>query len=416
MRSASIISIITALTVCSRMLAQYNTNFINYSNTGRSVGVNLDFEAGSNGIRNEMINQLIMGGKIGKSVKDRSLSTMRAVSNFGINLNYDLSTFIKGGPKHDFLIGIKNQEVINATITRDFYKLMFYGNEPFRGDVANLKNCNINALRFQEIKFGAIMHKVDSVGKIGISISFLKGEQLFFIQTHNKSTLYTAPDGSELVFNSNFNMAISDTGNRDILSFNGIGGSADIFFETPYKSKLGKRSVLVVNANNIGFIHWRNNSVQFSSDSSLHFSGYSIRSITDLRDSTIKRIDADSLFKHLTNARKENFNVLIPANLVIINKIWFGDEKWSLAMGYRNIFNANYIAYVFLEPGYNTGKHGYALHCGYGGYGRLNVGASYTYNSKQWFLRIGSNGLQGFLFPRYTYGQSAFLSVARKLN
>ncbi|MBK7667097.1 MAG: hypothetical protein IPJ32_06910 [Sphingobacteriaceae bacterium] len=55
------------------------------------------------------------------------------------------------------------------------------------------------------------MHQVDSTAKIGISVSFLKGEQLFYIKANENSSLYTNADGTELIFNSNFNMAISDT-------------------------------------------------------------------------------------------------------------------------------------------------------------------------------------------------------------
>jgi hypothetical protein len=100
-----------------------------------------------------------------------------------------------------------------------------------------------------------MIHKVDTIGKIGISVSFIKGENLFYLNTNELSSLYTSADGSEITFNSNFNMALSDATNNNLISFNGMGASADIFFETPYKSKLGKKSILTVSANNIGFIH-----------------------------------------------------------------------------------------------------------------------------------------------------------------
>ena len=299
---------------------------------------------------------------------------------------------------------------------KDFFNLMFYGNDSYRGGTANLENCNINALRFQEVKFGAIMHKVDSVGKIGVSVSFLKGEQLFYLKTNKNSSLYTSADGSELVLNSNFNLAISDTNNKRLTSFNGIGASAEIFFETPYKSKVGKRSVLLVNANNIGFIHWQNNSVQYSSDSSLRFSGYTVNNIIDLKDSTISKLNRDSILRGLTNARRENFNTNIPTNLVIINKIYFGKELFCLQTGFRFIFNANYKPYVFIEPEYRVKNVTFGLHTGYGGYVRLNVGASITWNCKNWFLRIGSNSLQGYVVPKSASGQGLFFSLAKKFK
>lgn len=396
--------------------AQYNTEFINYANVKRSVSVNLDYDAGSNGMSARFTNRLLWGGKIDNDLKKESSKHLRSNNNFGINLNYDVSTFIRGNSKFDFLIGFKNQEVLNATYSKDFFNLMFYGNDAYRGATANLENCNINALRFQEVKFGAIMHKVDSVGKIGVSVSFLKGEQLFYLKTNKNSSLYTSADGSELVLNSNFNLAISDTNNKRITSFNGIGASADIFFETPYKSKVGKRSVLLVNANNIGFIHWQNNSVQYSSDSSLRFSGYTVNNIIDLKDSTLSKLNRDSILRGLTNARRENFNTNIPTNLVIINKIYFGKEFFCLQTGFRYIFNANYKPYVFIEPEYRVKNVTFGLHTGYGGYVRLNVGASVTWSSKNWFLRIGSNSLQGYVVPKSASGQGLFFSLAKKFK
>lgn len=402
--------------LASSLRAQYNTAFLNYQNTGRSVSTSLEFDAGSNGMSSGLVNKLIWGGYISKNLKDESSKYLRAKNNIGINLNYDLSAFLKGNAKFDFLIGIKNQELINATYTKDFFNLLFYGNQSYKGKTADLGNCNVNALRFQEIKFGAIMHKVDSVGKIGVSVSFLKGEQLFYINTNQFSSLYTSGDGSEIVFNSNFNMAISDTNNKRLTSFNGIGASADIFFETPYKSKIGKRSLLSVNANNIGFIHWRNNSVQYSSDSTLRYSGYSVNNIFDLKDSTLNRINRDSLVRNLTHARSQEFNVNIPTNLVIINKIYFGKELFALSTGFRYIFNANYKPYVFIEPEYRVKNVLFALHTGYGGYVRLNVGASFTWNCKAWFVKIGSNSLQGYLVPKSAFGEALYMSVAKKFK
>jgi hypothetical protein len=395
--------------------SQYNTEFINYRNTGRSISTNLEFDAGSNGTNQILINKLLLGGYISAEDKAQSAKYLRGYNNFGVNLNYDVNAFIKGGKKHDFLIGIKNQEILNATYTKDFFNLMFYGNQAYKGKTADLAFCNVNALRFQEIKFGAILHSVDSVAKIGVSLSFIKGEQLFYIRTNKNSSLFTSADGSELIFNSKFNLAISDTNNKNVMSFNGVGASADIFFETPYKSKFGKQSILIVNANNIGFIHWRNNSVQYSSDSSFRFSGYSVDNIFDLKDSTLNKINSDSILFSLTNARRENFNVNIPTNLVIINKIVWSNQ-FVTNFGFRHIFNANYKPYVFIEPELTKGKITMCLHVGYGGYVRAGFGTSIAYQSSGWFFKIGSNHLQGLLLPKYTSGQGVFLSLAKKLK
>ena len=397
--------------------AQYNSEFINYENTGRSVSINADFDAGSNGIQNYMMNKFLFGGYIDTKTKDAALNKMRGYNQLGINLNYDISLFIGKNPKYDFLVGLKNQEILNATYTRDFYQLLLYGNKPFLDQTANFSGTNINALRFQELKFGIIMHQVDSTAKIGISVSFLKGEQLFYIKANKNSSLYTNADGTELIFNTNFNMALSDTSTKkDVWSFNGIGASADIFFETPYKSKVGRQSVLTVNANNIGFIHWAEKSLQYSSDSILKFDGYHINNILDLKDSTLQKVNTDSVIRKATNARQEAFNTNIPTNLIIINKIYFS-RMFNLNTGFRYVFHSNYKPYLFIEPEYKiANRFTLSLHVGYGGYTRLNAGLALVYTNKNWFVKLGSNSLQGYILPKQTYGQGLYFSLAKKFK
>lgn len=263
-----------------------------------------------------------------------------------------------------------------------------------------------------------MMHKVDTNAKIGVSISVVKGEQLFYIKANKNSSLYTNNDGTELIFQSNFNMAVSDTASKkNPFSFNGIGASADIFFETPYKSKIGSQSVLTVNANNIGFIHWSANSVQYNSDSIIRFDGYHINNILDLKDSTLNKINTDSILREVTNARKEEFNTNIPTNLLILNKIYFGKKQWALNTGFRYMFHSNYKPYVFVEPEYTIKqKLSISLHIGYGGYTRLNTGLALVYNTKGWFVKLGSNSLQGYILPKQTYGQGLYFSLAKKFK
>jgi len=406
-----------AFCTISSLRAQYNSEFLNFGKTGRSISVNGEFELASNGIRNDLLNRFIYGGFIDNSIKENSYKNMKNYSVLGANMHYDLSVFFGRDPRYSYLIGFKDQRIFNATFTKDFYQLMFYGNKPFLGETKNLGGTNINSLRFQELKLGFIWHKIDTTAKVGVSVSVLRGQELFYIQAGDKSSLYTNPDGTELVFNSNFNMALGDTNNRGkAFAFSGVGASADIFFETPYQSAIGKSSVLIVNANNLGFIHWFDQSIQYSSDSTFRFDGYHIDNINDLSDSTLKGISADTIIKNATNARKQSFNTNIPTNLLLINKIIFSD-RYALSVGFRYIFHANYKPYIFVENEYAfTPKLTMALHVGYGGYSKINLGLAMVYSNKGWFVKLGSNSIQGFVAPKYTYGQNLFVSVARKFK
>lgn len=399
------------------LFSQYNSEFLNFEKTGRSISINGEYELGSNGIYNALLNKFIYGGYIDKKTKDASNDNMKNLNVMGANMNYDISTFFGRNSKYSYLIGFKDQQIFNSSFTKDFYQLLFYGNRPYLNETKNLSGSSINSLRFQELKLGFIWHKIDTTAKVGVSVSILKGQQLFYIKAKEGSSLYTNSDGTELVFNSDFVMALSDTTNRkNPFAYTGIGASADIFFETPYKSRIGKGSVLTVNANNIGFLHWFDNSVQYSSDSTFKFDGYHINNLLDLKDSTLASINRDSIIRTTTNAHKESFNVNIPTNLLIINKIRF-TNKFVLGTGFRYLFNSNFKPYFFTDAEYQiTSKITGSLHLAYGGYSRFNVGLAFSYTSSSWFFKIGSNSLQGYISPSNTYGQGAFVSIAKKFK
>ena len=399
------------------VFSQYNSEFLNFEKTGRSVSINGEYELGSNGIYNSLLNKFIYGGYVDKKTKDASNNSMKNLNVMGANMNYDVSVFFGRSSKYSYLIGFKDQRIFNSSYTKDFYQLIFYGNKPYLGETKNLSGSSINSLRFQELKLGFIWHKIDTTAKVGVSISILKGQQLFYIKAKEGSSLYTNADGTQLVFKTDFNMALSDTTNKNNpFAYTGIGASADIFFETPYKSKIGKGSVLTVNANNIGFLHWFDNSVQYSSDSTFTFDGYKIDNLLDLKDSTLSAINRDSIIRNTSNAHKESFNVNIPTNLLIINKIRFTD-KFVLGTGFRYLFNSNFKPYFFTDAEFQiTPKIIGALHIGYGGYTKLNIGLAFSYTSKAWFFKLGSNSLQGYISPKNTYGQGAFISIAKKFK
>lgn len=408
------------LFLCLRFYAQYNSEFNFFQYTGNAVSLKTEFDAGSNHINADMVSHLFFGGYINKEMKDKALNKALGFNRAGAYFNYNVHTFFSAGKKKDkisFFIAAKQQYLIHGGYTKDFFQLAFYGNKPLAGNTANLSGSNINTITFNEFKAGVLFKKVDSTAKIGISLSVLQGNRLIYFDFGKNSSLFTSSSYDQIVFNSNLNVTISDTSQKKWYQLNGIGASTDIYFETAYKSKLGKMSILSVNINNFGFIHWLRNSVKYTTDTTLNFTGYHINSIYDLKDSTLNKINADSTFKKITNARKGEFNINIPTNLILYNKIFFGNMQFSLGTGFRYIFNANYKPYIFTEPAYQfTSRFQGTLHLGYGGYSLFNVGFSIMYQTAQWHFYIGSNNLQGWVLPKISYGQGFFFMISKKLK
>src|ERR1700752_289398 len=177
--------------------AQYNSEFLNFEKTRRGLFITCEYEMGSNGIYNSLLNKFLYGGFIDNKTKDASDKTMRQLNVLGANINYGVSTFFGRNPKYSYSIGFKDQRIFNSTFTKDFYELVFYGNKPYLNETKNLSGTSIHSLRFQEVKMGFIWHKIDTTAKVGFSVSFLNGQQLFYINAHEGSSLYTNSDGTE---------------------------------------------------------------------------------------------------------------------------------------------------------------------------------------------------------------------------
>ncbi|GIV26263.1 MAG: hypothetical protein KatS3mg027_0077 [Bacteroidia bacterium] len=411
---------ILGLIYCLNFYSQYNSEFNFFQYTGNAISLKTEFDAGSNHINADMVNHLFFGGYINKEMKDKALNKALGFNRAGAYFNYNLHGFFSSKKNRDrisYFIAAKQQYLIHGGYTKELFQLAFYGNKSLAGNTANLANSNINTITFNEFKVGVLFKKVDSTAKIGISLSVLQGNRLIYFNFGKNSSLFTSSSYDQIIFNSNLNVTISDTSQKKWYQLNGIGASTDIYFETPYKSKLGKMSILSVNINNFGFIHWLRNSVKYTTDTVLNFTGYHINSIYDLKDSTLNKINADSTFRKITNARKGEFNTNIPTNLILYNKIFFGNMKFSLGTGFRYIFNANYKPYIFTEPAYQfTSRFHGTLHFGYGGYSLFNFGFSIMYQTSQWHFYIGSNNLQGWILPKISYGQGFFFMISKKLK
>lgn len=61
--------------------AQYNTEFINYRNVKRSVNIDAEYDAGSNGTNQVLINKLLLGGYISNADKAQSAKYLKGYNN-----------------------------------------------------------------------------------------------------------------------------------------------------------------------------------------------------------------------------------------------------------------------------------------------------------------------------------------------
>lgn len=409
-----IFSIIVFLIVfCSALKAQFNNDFFLYSQYGKGVYLHGEYNVNSNALTNGFINKFYNGGYIDSTLKNNVRERLLADNRLGGNVDLNLMAVLgKDSSEYSFLIGIKHQEIFNGNFTRDMFNVAFYGNKNYLDRKANFSNSSLNYYQFQELKAGIIWNNVDTTAKMGIAVSYLKGQDFLQLKTNN-TDLYTNVDGTELIFSTNANLSMPDTLNRGFGAFNGHGASAEFFAELPYRSKLG-RSKFFLSVSNLGFIRWNKNTMNYSVDSSYNYKGVYIQNLFQISDSTLNNISKDSLIANNTHLLRNEFSTNLPTSLFILHRIDFTPQI-ALVTGFRHLFQANHKPYVYAEgeflltKGLKTG-----LHVGWGGYGRLSTGLWLSYQYKNAFaLRVGSNNIHGYFSPANSLGQGAYFTLVK---
>jgi len=384
------------------------------------VGIVGEFGLNSNALTTAFISKFYNGGYIDKEQKDQVLSRTKSKNRIGADLNYGIVAAFKLDSlfhKDCFSVffSLRDRQHFDARFSRDFFRLGFYGNAQFAGQTAYLTDFNLNLLRYQQVQIGLFSNKLDSAARWGVGISFLKGEQYASIYA-KKAELFTSEDGQYIDFNTSLQVAQSDTAKKGIGAFNGYGASIDIYFEAPFNSKLG-HSKLILSVADIGFIKFNKQTLYLNQDSLFHYSGFNVNSIYDLQDSTFSGTNQDSIINAIAPFKKQSISATLPAVLNLSYETQLS-PKFDLTEGIRYVFNGNYSLLFYIRGNYQFNKQlTVNATIGYGGYGNFNYGIGALASIGKGFdIYIGSNNIEGFIAPKKTAGQGAYISLIKNFK
>jgi len=384
------------------------------------VGFTADYGLNSNSFTAEFISKFYKGGYINKDLKDGVLDKTKlrnrigADGNMGIYVAYTPDSFMHK-KNIGFFLSLRDRQHFDARFSRDFYKLAFYGNAQFAGKTAYLSDFNLNFVRYQQLQFGFYTSKLDSVARLGVALSFLKGEQYASIYA-KQADLYTSEDGQYINFATNMQIAQSDTAKKGLGAFNGAGASVDIFFEAPFKTKIGDAK-LSVSVSDIGLIRFNKKTLYLNQDSTFHFEGFQINNIYDLQDSTFANTSQDSIINKVAPFKKQAVTYTLPSVLTIMYHLQLS-KRFALTEGIRYVYNGNYNLLLFAKADYWLNKKmNVSATVGWGGYGNFNYGVGLYGNlGKGYMIQVGSNNIEGFILPAKTAGMGAYVSLVKNFK
>lgn len=384
------------------------------------IGIVGEYGLNASAFTSTFISKFYRGGYIDKSLKDQVLERTRNKNRMGADISYGVYAAFKLDSflhKENFsvFVSLRDRQHFDASYSKDFYKVGFYGNHDYAGRTGDLSGFSLNLLRYQQFQIGLFSNKLDSAARWGVALSVLKGEQYASIYA-KQAELFTSEDGQYIDFNTSLQVAQSDTAKKGIGAFNGIGASVDIFFEAPFKTKIGN-SKLTVSVADIGLIQFNQQTLYLNQDSLFHYTGFEVNSIYDLQDSTFSGTSQDSIINNIAPFKKQKVNATLPSTLNIIYSTDLS-PKFTLSEGIRYVFNGNYNVLFYVRGNYLINKNiSVNATIGYGGYGNMNYGLGvYANIAKGFMIYAGSNNIEGFIAPNKAAGQGAYISLIKNFK
>lgn len=394
----------------------YVEEFLDSSKT--RIGISADYDLNSNAFTNAFISKFYKGGYIDTDLKNSVLKRAKNTNRIGGNFNYGINGVINlDSLNHkkniSVFFSVRDRMHVDAQFSKDLYRVGFYGNSQHAGETANFNDFNLNLIRYQQIQIGLFSSKLDSAARWGIGLSFLKGEQYLSIAA-KKAELFTSEDGQYIDFTTEMNVAQSDTARKGFGAFNGFGSSVDMFFEAPFQTRFGV-SKLRVSVSDIGFIHFNKQTLNFTQDSTFHYTGFKIGSFSDLQDSTMGATSTDSIINSIAPSKKQSYSATLPTILDLNFETHFA-TYFHLKEGIRYVFNGNNkLLFYVTGKFYFNPKFMLSATFGYGGYGILNYGLGINAKLGNGFvIYAGSNNIEGYLAPKKTSGQGVYISLIKQ--
>lgn len=376
-------------------------------------------------ITNEVYNSFLFGNYIDQDAKDRISNKLSHYNLFGEDMNYGIFFSQKldslGKGRATYYIKLANRQHFNASFTKDLLHLGLYGNKKFAGDTLFLGSTGINSISYQQLQFG--LAGVTNNNSIwGAGISFLKGQNYYHVNLQ-RANLYTNPTGEFIDLDLKMNVVQSDTAQRNWDALNGWGISTDLFYELPY-DLLGPgedttvsdwTGYLRMEINDLGFIHWNSNTINYLSDTTYHFEGIYFENILALNDSVLERMTDSVADSYLPTASKGTFTTFLPG-WIHFSMYQENAAGYSISLGTYLRLLANYSPSVYMELG-RTFKENYKFTgmIEFGGYGKINLGLKAKARWGGFSMDLGTRNICAWILPKYTRGNSLYISISKDL-
>ncbi len=322
--------------------------------------------------------------------------------------------------------GIRNKTEMSLTYNRDLFSLLYKGNKQFANQDVTLSP-NIQLLEYTEYNLiGAYPFQIKLFDSFHVKVKpaarlrYLRSGLNINTKSSN-TTLFTEAKGQylDLGFDYLVNAASTiDTPDVNKINGNNLGlnslmnkaAGTGFGIDLGVSASLNEKIFVHVGLIDIGAIHYKRNTIQYSSNKTYRYDGYPIYGFD-------KDINPSNSLDSLEQFSKpelsyDPYSVALPTKLIfmleykmskfIFKKMITYKHNFSLTyvQGFRNYLSSSAkpildIGYLYsLENKINAGLHAFI-----GGHSRYGVGPQVTLKLGQFRLGFLSNNMLGLLYP-----------------
>ncbi len=381
-----------------------------------AVYSNFQIDLNSNGLTNEFINAYYQGSFISQEIKNRSLANLGKMNILGDFQKSELAwvhTLSNIDNPSDVFIKVDQYSINEMKFADDLFKLVFYGNNDFIEKMARFSNSGYQSFQYLQCKVGFSYRFPEKSGlhQFQIALGLNLGQNHNKIQV-NTGDFYTQTHGEHIYLGLDAQIQQTDTNRKSFFDFNGWGPNIDLSYQYQFKHK----NTLGIAIENLGYVEWNPNSFSKHCDTAIHFRGIEVNDAfhipVDLFGNKL-----DSLKNELAyNQHTTQYITYTPAKIKLFYYQAFLHNSLHLNIETGYTLFSYQKPYIYLQAAWQASPHFFiAPLIKYGGYGKLNLGASVGINHwKNFNLMLYTQYINGLISPSTVSGEGVGLTLSKR--
>ena len=361
----------------------------------------------SSSLQTEFVRKLYLGGFIDDDLKQRVFAAHGTSNLIGMDLsggveyrNYKSNVF--GNERIGFLVRSEVSSLLSANYTKDAFGLVFYGNEIFKGDTAQLNNIEYNALQYSKVGIGL----VDKKRKSTVSLNYYNISNYSELYLR-RGELRSSADGKEVEADlvGHFESTSGSKFNK------GFGIGVDFDYRLPLTWFNGEKVFFSCLVKNLGVMSIQNVN-RYTVDSTYTLDGFSLNELVAYSNLSSEQAVLDTLgIVQETKTVTRMLPGFIQFGKIVQSQF---PRKVQSFFGVRMYTSLNYNPLFYVGGQYKvTNSLKFALQGSYGGFTGFRAGAYVQFDHKDLHIGLGCEDLYGTIVPT-GYGESITLRLAKR--